>query len=232
MYEYACGAHPFQGGTPLAVIARMLETDARPIDVLRPDVPAPLATVVGRCLRKDPAERWPSGVDVALALARADGALPPRSGRLMSWWRIHQLIIIAVYCAATFLAWQIKERVHGLADPAFVALGVAAALNGVLRGHLLFTEWMNRPAMSAERARAEPITFAVDLAMAGMLAICGALIMPGRPLAAMLTIALAIGIALARTVLEPATAAAVFGDRAVDLSHSGSGHRARSTERA
>jgi hypothetical protein len=214
LYEYASGAHPFQGGTPLAVVARILESDAQPIEALRPDVPAPLASVVERCVRKDPAERWSSGVDVALALARSEGALPSRGGLMTAWWRIHQLIIMAVYCGATFLAWQIKERVHGLADPAFVAVGIAAALNGVLRGHLLFTERMNRPAMSAERARAEPITLAVDLAMAAMLAVCGALVMPGRPLAAMLTIALASGIALARTVLEPATAAAVFDGRA------------------
>jgi serine/threonine protein kinase len=210
LYELASGVHPFEGGTPIAVAARVLESEAQPIDTLRPDVPAALASVIARCLRKAPAERWPSAVDVALALARPEEMLR-RSDRLTAWWRTHQLIVMAVYCGATVIAWQIKERVHGLADPAFIAIGIAAALNGVLRGHLLFTEWMNRPAMAAERARAEPITLAVDLVMALVLAACGALVMPGRPLAAMLTIALATGIVLARTVLEPATAAAVFG---------------------
>jgi serine/threonine protein kinase len=213
LHEYACGVHPFEGGTPLVVAARVLESEARPLDSVRPDVPVQLATVIERCLRKAPAERWSSAVDVALALAHPEDSRPRRP-RLVAWWRVHQLIIMAVYCAATLIAWEIKERVHGLADPAFVAVGIAAALNGVLRGHLLFTEWINRGALAAERARAEPITFSVDLVTAAVLAGCGALVMPGRPLAAMLTIALATGIALARTVLEPATTAAVFGGRA------------------
>ena len=213
LYEYSCGTHPFEGGTPLAVAARVLESDARPVDTLRPDMPAALATVIERCLRKAPAERWGSALDVALALARPEGSRL-KGPRLARWWRTHQLIIMAVYCAATFIAWEIKERVHGLADPAFVAIGISAALSGVLRGHLLFTEWMNRGALAAERARAEPITLVVDLVIASVLAGCGALALPGRPLAAMLTIALATGIALARTVLEPATTKAVFGGRA------------------
>ena len=212
LYEYSCGVHPFEGGTPLAVAAHVLESDARPVDALRPDIPAPLATVIERCLRKAPGERWSNAVDVALALARPEG-LRLNSPRLARWWRTHQLIIMAVYCAATFVAWEIKERVHGFADPAFVAIGISSALNGVLRGHLLFTEWMNRGALAAERARAEPITLVVDVVIAAVLAGCGALVLPGRPLAAMLTIALALGVALARTVLEPATTTAVFGGR-------------------
>ncbi len=210
MYEYASGVHPFDAPTPLAMAGRILEAAALPLERVRPDVPAQAAAVVDRCLRKSPLERWPTAVDLALALARPDIA-PVRPAGFAFWWRTHQVVVMAGYCAATYAAWWIKERVHGLADPLFVAIGIAAAVNGILRGHLLFTDWMNPTAMTAERLRVEPITLAVDLAMAAGLAASGALMMPTGPLAAMLTIAAAAGIALVRAVLEPATTRAVFG---------------------
>ena len=211
LYEYASGVHPFDAPTPLAMAGRILESDPPPLDTVRPDVPVQVAAVVERCLKKSPAGRWPSAVDMALALARPD-AMPPRLARFTWWWRLHQVIVMAVYCAATYAAWWIKERVHGPADPIFVVVGIAAAVNGILRGHLLFTDWMNREAMQTERMRVEPITLGVDLAMAAGLAASGALMMPTGPLVAMLTTALGAGIALARTILERATTRAVFGD--------------------
>ena len=55
---------------------------------------------------------------------------------------------------------------------------------------------------------------ALDLLMAILLFIDGVIIAGGRALPAVLTIALALGIALAAVVLEPATTAAAFGDEA------------------
>jgi hypothetical protein len=144
-----------------------------------------------------------------LVLARADDQ--KLGGRLeRSWWRVHQLAIIGIYCVASASAWEIKEWVHGLADPGFVAVGVASAANGIMRGHLIFTESINRSAISAERARAAPITLAIDILLAMLLALLGILVAAVKPLAATLTIALAVAIVLARTVLEPATTAAAF----------------------
>ena len=38
LYEYATGVHPFDAATPLARIARVLESEPTPIARLRPDV--------------------------------------------------------------------------------------------------------------------------------------------------------------------------------------------------
>ena len=210
LYEYACGVHPFQARVPLAMAARVLESEAPPLDSLRPDVPLQFATVIERCLRKRPVERWPSGVDLALALARPAGS-QQAADRIAFWWRTHQIVMIALYCVASVMAWQIKEWAHGLADLAFVAIGIAGTINGVLRGHLIFTNWVNRTAIETERTRTEPMTFVLDLAIAAVLAVAGVLVTPTRHLAATLTIALAAAIALARTIVEPATTAAAFG---------------------
>ena len=39
LYEYICGVHPFAAATPLATVARVLESDARPLGDLCPHVP-------------------------------------------------------------------------------------------------------------------------------------------------------------------------------------------------
>jgi hypothetical protein len=89
-------------------------------------------------------------------------------------------------------------------------VGVAAAVAGILRGHLLFTERMNASRLVAEHARALPIVLAADLLLAAALAVDGVLLAAVRPLAGVLTIALGVGIALARLIMEPATTAASF----------------------
>ncbi len=214
LYEYACGVHPFAARDPLAMAARVLEAEPTPLHRLRPDVPPQLAAAVERCLRKRAAERWPSAVELALALAHP-GPLPPAGNRAAAWWRAHQLVVIALYAVAAALAWQIKEWTHGAwphaaASAAFIVTGLAGTINGVVRGHLLFTGWANPGALPAERSRLEAATRAVDLAIAAVLVVAGGLLASTRPLAATLTMALAAAIALARTIVEPATAAAAF----------------------
>ena len=82
IYELACGVHPFASSTPLGVAARILHSDAAPIDDLCPALPAPLAVVVDRCLRKSPAERFGSAAEIAAALAGSGPAriVPPSAG--------------------------------------------------------------------------------------------------------------------------------------------------------
>ncbi|MFD3657242.1 serine/threonine-protein kinase [Streptomyces sp. NPDC058620] len=63
LYELVTGRPPFAGGTALEVLHRHLSEEPR-----RPTtVPAPLWTVIERCLRKDPDQR-PSAENLAIAL--------------------------------------------------------------------------------------------------------------------------------------------------------------------
>ena len=208
LYEYASGTHPFDAATPLALVARILESETTPIDRWRPDLPSSLVDVIDRCLRKLPAGRFASAGDIVHALDRID---PARAfGRVATWWRTHQLAVIALYFVACALTWQIKEWRPGITTAIFVATGIAATVSGVFRGHLLFTERVTGTGLAAERRRATTVTLVFDLLVALALAADGAILISLRPLAAVLTIALGVGIALARLVVEPATTAATF----------------------
>jgi predicted Ser/Thr protein kinase len=211
MYEYASGVHPFGGETDIDRLARVLETEPRPLRELRPDVSDTLALAVSRCLRKLPAERFAAIGEFASALTAAPaGAV---ASQVTAWWRNHQLIAMSLYFVASALAWQIKEWQHGFADGAFIVMAILATIGAFFRGHLLFTERMNPGGFDAERLRARPVTLAVDLLLAALLAGEGWTLSAMRPLAGTLTIAFAVGVALTRLVIEPATTRAAFDRR-------------------
>jgi serine/threonine protein kinase len=212
IYEYATGLHPFEAETTLVTTARILEAEPRPLREVRPDLPAPLLATVERALRKAPAERFTSGAEIASALSSGQAAPTSGapSGGMTTWWRTHQFTAIGLYFVACGLAWQIKEWRPGMTMALFVAICVASTIAGVFRGHLLFTERVNRPGLDAERKRATPVTFGIDLLLALALALDAVALAATRPLASVLTIALGIGIALARLVVEPTTTKATF----------------------
>jgi eukaryotic-like serine/threonine-protein kinase len=57
-YELLTGRRPVNGGSVQEVFAAHLLHTPPPVDQLRPDVPAPLAQLVMRCLEKSPDDRW------------------------------------------------------------------------------------------------------------------------------------------------------------------------------
>jgi len=211
LYEYACGAHPFAASTALGTVARVLESDARPLTA-RADVPSRLADVIARCLQKAPGDRFGSASELvgALDVADADDAGPAPHA---AWWRAHQVVVTLLYITAAVFAWQLKEWVETPVTVAiFLALGAAATIGGVLRGHLVFTALMNQARLATERRRTRRATQLLDLLTALLLFADAAIIAATRALPAVFAIALAVGIALASLVLEPATTAAAFGE--------------------
>jgi predicted Ser/Thr protein kinase len=211
LYEYATGRHPFEAPTPVARAANVLAATAPSLAGIRPDLSSTLTAIIGRCLRKNPSDRFASAGEIVDALGADDRLAPFTSGEITSWWRRHQVVLIGVYLAACAVAWQIKEWAGGVSRELFLAVGVAAAVAGVFRGHLLFAERMRHASFSMERRRTKPVTLTTDLVMAIALASDGLIIQEDRPVAALLTIALALGIAIARLVVERSTAAAAFG---------------------
>jgi len=211
LYEYLCGTHPFMGSSPLATIARVLESDARPIASRCPDIPARFADVIERCLRKHRDERFASAAALVDALAAVAGASP---GAHTRWWRVHQLVVCGLYVAAAVLGWLIKE--WWLKTPLtlglFLALGAGATIGPVLRGHLVFTEINNRAYLTRERHRTRRPTVLLDLLVAAVLGGDALAVSQVRALWAVFALSLGLGIALAALVLEPATTAAAFGD--------------------
>jgi serine/threonine protein kinase len=212
LYEYACGVHPFEASTPLGLAARVLESNARPVAEGCRHIPPNVATVVDRCLRKSPAERFASAGEIVQALASSPVAPEPaRPERFQTMWRLHQLASMALYVVAATIAWEIKEHFKSPWSLwTFVAIGIAATVTGVSRGHLLFTWKMNRSRLTYEWQRVRPTVVAIDLLIAAGLAVDGISFASVRPLWGMLTIAFAAGLALSTTLLEPATTSAAF----------------------
>jgi len=212
LYEFACGAHPFDGSTPLAIVARVLESDARPIANRCPDLSPGFAEIIGRCLRKAPAERYRSATELSAAID-AVSAAPAAGGGHATWWAMHQMAVSLLYLAGAVLAWQIKQWVETpLTVSLFLALGAGCTIGCVLRGHLVFTERFNRDHLAVERRRTRRATLTLDLIFASILFVDAIIISSGKALPAVFAISLALGIALAAVLLEPATTTAAFGD--------------------
>jgi serine/threonine protein kinase len=69
LYEMLTGRRAFEGDSSLSTLSAILRDDVKPMADVAPDVPAPLETLLQRCLRKDPDERWQSMREVQIALS-------------------------------------------------------------------------------------------------------------------------------------------------------------------
>src|SRR6185295_16946286 len=57
LYEMATGRRPFEGNSTPALMFSILKDQPTPIAELRPDLPAAVSRLIGRCLEKDAADR-------------------------------------------------------------------------------------------------------------------------------------------------------------------------------
>ena len=73
LYELLSGRRAFQRESPFDTLAAILTESPAPLGA---DVAPPLARLVERCLEKDPARRFQSAFDLALALDALAGAVP------------------------------------------------------------------------------------------------------------------------------------------------------------
>jgi hypothetical protein len=209
-------------------LARIVECKPSVLSKILPQIPPGLDRIVAKCLRKDPVDRYESTLDLVADLEQLESELVllrqraldrggSRSGAalgggLSTWWLTHQIIVVGLYVVAAWLGWQIKEWVKvPVTVSFFIGLGAGAATGGVLRGHLVFTEYLNRRNLPAERRRVARALVVVDVLMGSALVV-DAVMLTAWPLTAVLTIALGIGIALAALVLEPATTKATLED--------------------
>jgi serine/threonine-protein kinase len=69
LYEMATGVRAFEGESSLSTLSAILRDEAKPMSTVAPDVPPQLETVIQRCLRKNPDDRWQSMKDVQGALS-------------------------------------------------------------------------------------------------------------------------------------------------------------------
>jgi serine/threonine protein kinase/WD40 repeat protein len=82
LYHLLAGGPPFQGRTTCEVLMAHHDQDARPLDLVRPEVPPELAGLVARMMAKPPERRYQTPREVAQALepfARPAGERAERS---------------------------------------------------------------------------------------------------------------------------------------------------------
>ena len=151
-----------------ATFARIIEEEPPALSKVRPQSLPALDRIVATCLRKNPVERYESThlvtdfeqLELELAQLRQhasdrSGARPaaPLGAWRSAWWRTHQVMIIGLYVVAVSLSWYIKEWVKVPVTVAvFIGLG-AGAIGGLLRGHLVFTQYFNWPNLTAQHRR-------------------------------------------------------------------------------
>ena len=96
------GRPPFEGRTLPAILTRQISAPAPALASVRPDLPARLATVVDRCLERAPADRWPTGDEVARVIGEARGReirVPPLVRSFVRNAQVTTMVIIAVLLA-------------------------------------------------------------------------------------------------------------------------------------
>jgi serine/threonine protein kinase len=122
LYEMVAGRRPFDGRSTAEIIAHVLHDDAPTLSERRASVPPRLATLIHKCLQKDPARRYQHADDLAVDLrdeallhdARPVASIagvsshPPRASFL--WWLG---ALAAAVALAVFITWSFVPRDAG-----------------------------------------------------------------------------------------------------------------------
>jgi len=107
LFEALTGEVPFAGETVVDTLHRIVRDEPPPLSAYRNDVPAELQRIVGKCLAKDPNERYQSARELAIDLrAVAQGSAPtaapvPRRRWLASAAAIALVLGVTAWIAAT-----------------------------------------------------------------------------------------------------------------------------------
>ena len=129
LYEMASGRRAFQRATPIETLSAILKEEPEPLSTTGRTAPEALEWIVGRCLAKEPDERYQSTRDLARDLAgardRASGPSPspPRApGRRASLRAT--VVVAALVLAAAALVLAVRARAKSAAPGAVQSLAV------------------------------------------------------------------------------------------------------------
>lgn len=147
LYELLVGRPPFRAATPVDTIWQVRHEDPVPPRRLQPRVPADLETICGKCLHKNPSQRYATAVELADDLRRFLAGRPIHA-RATAWWE-HGWKWARRHPAVASLA-----ATATIASVALLLLGVGAAFHSRLR--TAYRETLAaRDAEADQRRRAE-----------------------------------------------------------------------------
>ena len=109
LYQTLTGQRPFKGDSLVSLAMQITNADPKPIEQLRPEVPAAVRRIVARCLAKSPDRRYRSGKELAEALSKVlaeiDAAELEKSRQrivpLRVKWAATMALIVALVMALT-----------------------------------------------------------------------------------------------------------------------------------
>jgi serine/threonine-protein kinase len=78
LYELLTSRPPFQAATPLDVLTQVMEREPEPVRKLNPSIDCKLETICHKCLHKEPAKRYATGLELASELRGFVAGLPKR----------------------------------------------------------------------------------------------------------------------------------------------------------
>jgi serine/threonine-protein kinase len=116
-YAMLAGKFPFEGPLASAVLVAHVMKQAAPLAVVAPNVPASLASIIDRCLAKDPANRFQSCADLDVALAAAQ----PDANRAIAYRPVTPLISDAEARAVFKRAAELQDMTGVQPRPVIVA---------------------------------------------------------------------------------------------------------------
>ena len=109
LYEIATGKRPFERGTAAQTLAAIIEDEPKPATSVNPEIPPALDTIIRRCLKKNPEERYVSTDDLAREL-RENREQAPRTARArVARWAVPSLLALLFFLAAGGI-WTIAPR--------------------------------------------------------------------------------------------------------------------------
>jgi predicted Ser/Thr protein kinase len=208
--ELATGEHPF-GPNSAAMVLRMARLmEGKPLSSPASWGSPALEAIIRRCLRADPAERFPSGQELAEALRAAfsvsAASLRVAPGAPMWWWQFHQAAISVGLAAMPAIAWITRGdlgRPRG--SWVFFAALMLATISIAARMNLVFTSRVHPESLAAQRGRVFPWVAIGDALLAVMMIGAGVALAGEQDGVAGLLISVATVILASVVFIEPAT---------------------------
>ena len=225
LYEIATGCHPFTGRSTATTLVNILQLQQPTLASRRALNFGLLETVVSRCLRKAPAQRYGSAAELLAALEEArqvvSGARPapapashPDPARLW-WWRFHQCAVAVTTGALLEPVWLVRERLDPgpIRNVIFFAALAAAVVSILARLHAAF-EARDRSRRSARAflKRRYLLVRGVDALYSLVVAGAALLVIAVKPGLAALLLTIALGLLVTMVLIEPVTTHRAFDD--------------------
>ncbi len=135
LYEMLALRPAFDGDSREAVLSRIAFSDAAPLRKISPAIPRDLETIVGKCMAKEPAQRYATAADVAEDCRRFLSGEPIRARRVSlvikatRYLKRHRVgaaaavVVLALALSTTLLIGKIRrQRGQQYLDEAFTAI--------------------------------------------------------------------------------------------------------------